>query len=109
MSRITATDVAEIFETSLEPSVLTAFVEDAHRIVEQRCGPYTDDQDALATVETYLAAHLATAKDPRISQGSHDGIQVAYEGSGERYWHKAILADPTNRLARPSGYATFST
>lgn len=84
-------------------------VEDAHRIVEQRCGPYTDDEDALATVETYLAAHLATAKDTRVSQGSHGGIQVTYEASGERYWYKAVLADPTNRLARPGGYATFST
>lgn len=109
MARINYEDVAEVFETDLEPSVLTAFIEDAHQIVEQRCAPYTDDTGALASVEVYLAAHLATSKEPRVQSASHEGVDVAYEGNGQRYWHKAILADPTNRLARPTGHKVFTT
>ncbi|NHX41389.1 MULTISPECIES: hypothetical protein [Haloarcula] len=109
MSRINYHDVAEIFETDLSESDLIAFVEDAHRIVENRCSAHTSDEDALAAVETYLAAHLASSKDPRVQSASHESVDIEYNAGGDRYWHRAVLADPTNRLARPNGFTTLTT
>jgi hypothetical protein len=109
MARISHYDVAEVLETDLDEAELMAFIEDAHRIVEDRCTPYSDDESALSAVETYLAAHLATAKEPRVTSGSHGGVDIEYEDDPDRYWHKAVLLDPTNRLARPGGYTIATT
>jgi hypothetical protein len=109
MARISYHDVSEIFETDLDESTLLAFIEDAHQIVEERCAPHTSDEGALASVETYLAAHLATSKDPRVKSASHAGVDVEYSGNSDNYWHQAVLADPTNRIARPNGYTTLTT
>jgi hypothetical protein len=108
MAHITHHDVAEILETDLNEAELTAFIEDAHTIVQNRIADYTDDEDTLAAVETYLAAHLATAKEPRVATASHEGADVELDADGNRYWHQAVLLDPTNRLARPNG-CTFAT
>lgn len=109
MSRTTYHDVNEILETSLTEAELIAFVEDAHRIIENRCASYSTDDDALASAETYLAAHLATTKDPRVKSASHAGADIEYDTNGNRYWHQAVLLDPSNRLARPSGYSIKTT
>jgi hypothetical protein len=104
MTRITPADVAEILDTELSEATLQAFVEDAHRIVNQRCAPYTDDDSALSAVETYVAAHLATAKDPQFSEVAHESVSMtkAIDDDGNDYWHQALLIDPTSRLARPN-------
>lgn len=112
MSRITPDDVREILDTDMGEVSLQAFIEDAHRVVNDRCAPHTHDRDALASVETYLAAHLATTKDPRVSAVDHESVSIEYadEGDGQQYWHKAIMVDPTGRLARPSkGYPIYTT
>lgn len=110
MARITVADVREVLDTELDDDTLMAFAEDAHRVVNQRVAPYSDDSAALAAVETYLAAHLATSKEPRIQSGSHESVDFEYpEGQGQKYWHDAIMMDPTGRLARPSGYPVHTT
>ncbi len=110
MARITPHDVAEILETDLSSVDLQAFVSDADTVVERRCAPYTDDESELANVEAYVAAHLATAKDPRVSVASHESVDVELETDPHRYWEQAVLLDPTGRLNTPKrGYATFST
>lgn len=108
MTRITTQDVTELFETDLVEADVLAFIEDAHRIVENRCAEHTSNEDALAAVEAYLAAHLASAKDPRVTSASHASGDVEFGANGNRYWHNAVLADPTNRLARPNGYTTLT-
>jgi hypothetical protein len=109
MSRTTYHDVREVLETDLPEADLMAFIEDAHRIVEARCADHTSDTGALSAVETYLAAHLATSKDPRVETASHEGVDVEFETDANRYWHDAVLQDPTNRLARPNGFTTLTT
>jgi len=109
VSRITIDDVLEILDTEVDEPAIQAFIEDAHRVVNQRIAPYTDDESALAAVETYLAAHIATSKDPRVQSASHESVSFEYEeGRGQEYWHNAIMQDPTGRLARPGGYTVIT-
>lgn len=110
MARIAPHDVSKILETELETSALMTFIEDANTIVNNRCEPYTDDTDALADVETYLAAHLASAKEPRVSTVSGAVTEVELDADGDRYWHQAVLIDPTGRLDIPTrGYFATTT
>ncbi|MCU4754243.1 hypothetical protein OB919_20045 [Halobacteria archaeon AArc-curdl1] len=109
MTRINHYDVAEVLETDLGEAELETFIADAHRVVEDRCASYCDNESTLATIETYLAAHLATSKDPRVSSVSHEGVDAELGTDGDRYWHQAVLVDPTNRLARPGGFPIATT
>jgi len=109
-TRITTADVKEIADLDVSEESIHAFIEDAHTVVNNRIAPYTDDSDALAAVETYLTAHLATSKEPRVQSASHESVSFEYaEEQGQKYWHQAILMDPTGRLARPNGYPVYST
>ncbi|AUX08917.1 hypothetical protein AArcSl_1286 [Halalkaliarchaeum desulfuricum] len=99
-----------MLETELDDSALMAFISDAHNVVNRRCEPHTDDEEALADVETYVAAHLATAKEPRVSATSGAVTDVELDADGDRYWHQAVLLDPTGRLDRPQrGYCVVTT
>jgi len=109
MPRIAPHDVSEILETELDVGDLSAFIEDAHIVVNRRCQPFTDDESALADVETYLAAHLATAKEPRVSSTSGAVTEVNLDTDADRYWNRAMLLDPTGRLNAPQrGYSIYS-
>jgi len=110
MPRVTPHDVAEVLDTDLDSVELSTFVSDANTIVNKRCEPYTDDEGALADVETYLAAHLATTKEPEVSSLTHQNVRVDLDIDSKRYWNKAVMLDPTGRLDKPDrGYSTFST
>lgn len=110
MARITSHDVDKIIDVEIGETELSTFIEDAHRVVENRISEYTSDEDALASVEAYLAAHFATATEPAIASVSHESVSIDYESdsSSSEYWHKAILLDPTDRLSRPNGYPVYS-
>lgn len=111
MARISPEDIDEIMDTEgISRQTLEAFAEDAHRVVEERCAPHTRDTDALIAVETYLAAHLACSKEPRIQSTSHESVSIEYaEEQAYKFWHRAILLDPTSRLSRPNGYPVYTT
>ena len=110
MPRIVPHDVAEVLETELDGAELSAFIDDAHSVVNRRCQPYTDDEQALADVETYLAAHIATAKEPRVSSTAGAVSEVVFDADADRYWHRALMLDPTGRLDTPQrGYSIFTT
>lgn len=110
MTRTTLADVKEVVDTDLSDSALNKFIDDAHVAVNDKIAPYTDDSDALEAVERYLAAHMATTKEPRVVSASHESVSFEYdEEEGQRYWHQAILMDPTGRLARPNGYPVYTT
>jgi len=111
MARIEPEDIEEVVDVDLEPTDVQSFIEDAHRIVQRRCSSHatTQEHEELATTEVYLAAHLITSKSPQVSSTSAEGISVSYETEQQDYWHKAILADPTGRLARPDGWTVMTT
>jgi len=109
MPRIVPHDVAEVLETELDGADLSAFIADAHTIVNRRCQPYTDDEDALADVEAYLAAHIATAKEPRVSSTAGAVSEVELDTDADRYWYLAVMMDPTGRLNTPQrGYTVLT-
>lgn len=113
MARIEPEDIEEVTDVDLPSTDVQAFIDDAHRIVQRRCAGHASEnaQKDLAMVEVYLGLHLLTSKSPQIQSTSAEGVNVSYavDGSGSDYWHKAILADPTGRLARPDGWAVYST
>jgi hypothetical protein len=109
-TRITTADVREVLDAEVDEPSLTAFIDDAHTVVNNQIAPYTDDRDALAAVETHLAAHIASSKEPRVQSASHESVSFEYaEEQGQKYWHNAIMMDPTGRLARPNGYPVYTT
>jgi len=108
-TRITTADVREVIDSDVSEEALHAFIEDAHTVVNNSIAPYTSDSESLSAVETYLAAHLSTSKEPRVQSASHEGVSFEYsEEQGQKYWHNAIMMDPTGRLARPNGYPVAS-
>lgn len=111
MARIEPEDIEEVADVDLSPSDVQSFIDDAHRIVQRRCAPYASngDEPDLAMVEVYLGAHLLTSKSPQIQNTSAEGLSASYAVDEDGYWHKALLADPTGRLARPDGWNVFST
>lgn len=111
MARIEPEDIEEVLDIDLPPSDVQSFIDDAHRIIQRRCAPYASDEDEadLAMTEVYLGAHLLTSKSPQIRSTSAEGLSASYAVSEDDYWHKALLADPTGRLARPDGWNVFST
>jgi hypothetical protein len=113
MARIEPEDIEEVADIDLPPTDVQAFIDDAHRIVQRRCAEYASERDQkdLAMVEVYLGAHLMMSKSPQVTSTSAEGISASFavDGNGDDYWHKAILADPTGRLARPDGWNIFTT
>lgn len=110
MPRVAPHDVEEVLETELDSADLSAFIADAHTVVNRRCQPYTDDERALADVETYLAAHIATAKEPRVSSTAGAVSEVELDTDADRYWHRAVMLDPSGRLDAPQrGYTVRTT
>ena len=109
MPRIVPHDVSEVRETELDGADLSAFIADAHTIVNRRCQPYTDHEHALADVETYLAAHMATAKAPRVGSTAGGVAEVELDTESDRYWSPAVMVDPTGRLDTPQrGYTVLT-
>jgi len=113
MARIEPEDIEEVADIDLGPSDVQGFIDDAHRVVQRRCAPHASDADQkdLATTEVYLAAHLMVSKSPQVSSVSAETMNVSYaiDPEGEDYWHRALLVDPTGRLARPDGWNVYST
>lgn len=113
MARAEPEDLEEVVDFDLTPTDVQAFIDDAHRVIQRRCAPYAGDseQAELSTTEVYLAAHLLTSKSPQVSSTSAETMNVSYaiDPEGEDYWHRALLVDPTGRLARPDGWNVYST
>ncbi|MFC6975815.1 hypothetical protein ACFQL1_15885 [Halomicroarcula sp. GCM10025709] len=104
MARTSASDVADIFDTSIDTTVLSAYVEAASEVVDDIAdqAPSTD-ASRLEKIEKFYAAHLATAQDPRVSSRSGAARSESYrdvDGDGNAsYKQVAITLDPTNTIA----------
>jgi len=80
--RIIPSDVEVIFETDLEDSEITKFIETANMVVENvlvasGCA-YTEQE--LEELELYLSAHFCALKDQRIHAEGVDVLSVTYQG-----------------------------
>lgn len=98
-------EVIALLDMDLELEDVTPFLTAAHMLVDAKCAPagYTDLQ--LATIEAWLAAHLACTKDPQISKEKTGGSDTTYDGktemglSGTRYGQQVKLLDFKKVLA----------
>jgi hypothetical protein len=64
-TRTSEEEVKGIMKSALDESELTPFVRSANTIINNNLVDKGLDDDTLATIEMWLAAHLATAIDPR--------------------------------------------
>lgn len=103
-TRADATVVAEVLDTSLDTLVLQSYIAAASDVVDEIAAqaPQTDE-DRLARIETFYAAYLATAQDPRAERQSGGARSVGYrdvDGDGNAsYKQIAVALDPTDTIA----------
>lgn len=110
MARVTATEVATIFDTDLDTSSggpLEVWIEIATDIVDDiqaKDGSIPDSR--LKNIERLVAAHLASSQDQRIDSASRETASVTYQGDtgsmnlrGTKYGQNAIQLDPTGTLS----------
>lgn len=105
-ARTDAPSVKEIIETNLTDETVIAFVNTAHRQVEDVLGSAGLSVATLTEIEKYLAAHFLTLKDPRAESEGYGGdykIKVQGEtGMGLEatfYGQMAISLDTSGLLA----------
>ena len=105
MARTNATKVCDILDTVLTDGQVAAFILTANLVVTQYLGTTDVLAPVLTEIETYLAAHLATIRDPRTKTESADGVAFTFEGmtglglEGSKYGQTVILLDPTGTFA----------
>ena len=96
--------VCAIVDTDLTESQIQAFIETANLMVTNVLGSSVLSDDTLRLIETYLAAHYITLRDPRTQSEAADGIKMTYEGkTGEgldssHYGQTAQELDTTGQL-----------
>lgn len=101
-ARVSDAEVREIMDT--EVSDLSAFITAANLTVDRRLKGQGLQDDELKEIERWLAAHLATAKDPRVSKESIGDASSTYQGGSglgldsSRYGQMVQSLDPTGRL-----------
>jgi len=104
MARTTDALVRAIIDVDAAITDLTPFINTANALVESHC---TDIAEAAATdVETWLAAHFITIRDPRVSSEKAGEVSQNFQykldlGLGcSMYGQTAMGIDPTGGLAR---------
>lgn len=105
-ARVDAPSVKEIIATNLTDEQVNAFINAAHQQVENVLASAGLTEKTLTLIETYLAAHLLSLRDPRAERESFGGdytIQVQGEtGKGYEstlYGQTAISLDTSGLLA----------
>lgn len=105
MARTSVSDIKDIIELdTLTDSQITAFMNDANQIVDNRLDGHTTDAN-LKLIEKYLAAFLCSTREQRVSRERVGPITKEYEGDTDlsglesnRYGQVAVALDPTGRL-----------
>jgi hypothetical protein len=106
MARTTEALVMEIIDVESAIS-LSPFIADASMLVDDVATADTADEisDArLQRIETWLAAHLYTVRDPRTTQERAGQVAATYQSAVDKglesshYGQTAISLDPTGTL-----------
>mgnify|MGYP000919659445 CR=1 FL=1 len=78
-ARVTAAEVKDVIDTELEDSEINACINTAHVMIAGRSRMLTElDDDTLAQIETWLAAHFVSVREPRVEQETVDETTVRY-------------------------------
>jgi hypothetical protein len=103
MTRITESDLQDVFDTDLDSASLTAWIEIAHEITNDVAGVDPSlSSTRLSQIEKMLAAHYAASQDPRLSSASRETASVDYQRNEEYatdYMATAVSLDPTGVVA----------
>ena len=100
MARTTGEKVKDVFDTTLTAKDLGSYIEDANLFVTEVLGASALPAALLASIEKYIAAHFASATDPRVRRESN--LSVEYEKPGlsdTSHGRRAVLLDTTGTLA----------
>lgn len=106
-ARVTPTDLEEVIGTTYGVAILNAFINMAHRMVEDNLLGKGLSADALYQIELNLAAHaLAMRQRQAMRKAVGDGeYEVVYTGTfgagleSTQYGQMALLMDTTSSLA----------
>lgn len=114
MARVSESEVKLVIDTSLTTPQIEALIGDANLWVNEHLGGYTSLSAALLkAIEKYLAAHLITLRDPRLTRAQLDDVAETYQRDREvsEYLKTAASLDPTgtvkDELLGGSQKATF--
>lgn len=119
MARTSPSDVATIFDTDLSEAAgdsLDTWINIASELVDDIASADSSiGSTRLEQIEKLLAAHLASAQDPRLEGYSVGGSSGSYQGetgmhiTSTHYGQQAAALDPTGTLAgmgKPSASIT---
>lgn len=105
--RVSPSGVEDIFDTELETEQLQVWIEIANELVDDISDADSSiDGTRLSKIEKLLAAHFASAQDPRIAEDSVGGSSITYQvdvGEGLRstvYGQQAIALDSSGTLGQ---------
>jgi len=103
MARITNSDLADVFDTDLSTDSLDQWIEIANTITDDVEGVDPSlSSTRLEQIELMLAAHFASAQDPRLSSTSRETASADYQRNDEYstdYMASAVSLDPTGVVA----------
>jgi hypothetical protein len=80
MARTTETEVKQIIDTDLTDEQVAPFVTTANVLVTDVLAGQGYGENLLHEIEKYLAAHLLTARDPRVSKEKVGTAEATYQG-----------------------------
>lgn len=110
MARVNASELREIFETDLSATRLDAFIGAANKVVNDRLSGRGIASDTLKEIERFVAAHMASVSDPRVTKETVGPVSATFEArvrSDSRqglemtfYGQQAMMLDPTGQLAQ---------
>jgi len=100
MARTDETLVATVIETSLTSEQINAFIDSASLWVDGNLVGRGLSASLLAEIEKYLACHLITLRDPRLSSTKVSDVAETYQRDTQitEYLKAAAALDPTGRV-----------
>lgn len=112
-TRVTHTDVELIFETNLSQGALEEHINVAATLVDdiESAADSSEPARTFEQIEQYLAAHVASAQDPRVTSSSVGDSNFNYLRPSEMtgYWKIAASLDPTGSLKTGTKQVDFET
>jgi len=104
-ARVNAGQVREIISTSLPDGQINAFINTAHRLVDDRLSNKGMTAALLGEIELWLAAHFLSMRDQRKKQVKVGDTSVTFQGesgmglNATSYGQQAALLDYSGSLA----------
>lgn len=101
MARTTESAVVLTIDTSLTTAQIEAFIDDASTFVDDIAAKDSTIPDAkLTLIEKYLACHLITLRDPRLTKAALGDVNESYQRDPKmtEYLKAAIALDPTGLI-----------